>query len=83
MSSRRRIDFVDLDLDVVAAPDLSWRIKDEEEFLEHARTMGYGEHDVAAAREGVRLAIERIEHRQMPFDGSRMFWGGFEPVLDA
>jgi protein associated with RNAse G/E len=67
---RREVTFVDLDLDVVAAPDLSWRIKDEDVFLEHAREMGYTEETVAVAREGIRLAIERIEHNRMPFDGS-------------
>jgi uncharacterized protein YbaA (DUF1428 family) len=31
------------------------------------------------------MADERMkpDHDDMPFDGKRMFWGGFRPVLDT
>ena len=34
-----------------------------------------------AANEKMRADPEAME-MEMPFDGSRMFWGGFQPVLD-
>ncbi len=31
------------------------------------------------------MADERMkpDHANMPFDGQRMFWGGFRPIVDA
>ena len=34
-----------------------------------------------AANEKMAADSEMME-MEMPFDGSRMFWGGFQPVLD-
>jgi protein associated with RNAse G/E len=64
------LSFVDLDLDVVVRPDLSYFTKDEDDFVERSQAMGYGPEVVAAARKGIRLGIELIEKRQPPFDGS-------------
>ncbi|MEW8977472.1 MAG: DUF402 domain-containing protein [Symbiobacterium sp.] len=61
---------VDLDLDLIVAPDLSYRVEDEEEFEEHRRAWGYSDEVVALAREGLAELIRLVEERRFPFDGS-------------
>lgn len=60
--------FVDLDIDVLVAPDFTPRILDEDEFAANAALYGYP----AAVRDFVPRAlaelIERIERRDYPFD---------------
>ncbi|BFU42872.1 DUF402 domain-containing protein [Krasilnikovia sp. MM14-A1004] len=71
------VDVIDQDLDIVAAPDRSWRWKDEDEFAERlALPEQYWVPDEAAVwAEGYR-AIELIEAGKFPFDGT---WTDFEP----
>jgi protein associated with RNAse G/E len=65
------LDTVDQDLDIVVAPDRSWRWKDEVEFLEHlAHPEVYWVPDPDAVRaEGERL-VKLIEAGEFPFDGT-------------
>ena len=60
--------FVDLDIDVLVAPDFSHRVLDEEEFIMHAERYGYP----ASVRELVPRALAEliglIERRDFPFD---------------
>lgn len=74
------LDFTDQDLDIVVAPDRSWRWKDEDEFAERlAFPEHYWVHDGAAVRaEGERL-IPLIEAGKFPFDGT---WCDFTPDPD-
>jgi len=65
------LDTVDQDLDIVVAPDRTWRWKDEEEFADH---LGYPDSywvpDPAAVRaEGDRV-VELIDAGEFPFDGT-------------
>lgn len=71
------VDVVDQDLDIVVDPDLSWRWKDEEEFVERlAFPDGYWVPDEAAVRaEGLRV-VRMIEAGEFPFDGT---WRDFVP----
>lgn len=64
----RKIDFVDLDLDVIVAADLSWHVRDEAVFAQNAERMGYGETAVAQARRGIALAQALVSARAFPFD---------------
>lgn len=66
----REISFVDLDLDVMADARLLPRLRDEESFARHVRSMSYPPEVVEASWEGVRLARELMEMRACPFDGS-------------
>lgn len=63
----RVLTFVDLDIDVLVAPDFSFRVLDEDEFEQHAARYGYSRE----VRERVPLALaelcEMIERRQFPF----------------
>jgi hypothetical protein len=71
------VDVVDQDLDVVVAPDRSWRWKDEDEFTERlALPQHYWVADEEAVRaEGLRV-IKQIEAGDFPFDGT---WTDFTP----
>jgi hypothetical protein len=63
------LSFTDLDIDVLVAPDFSYRILDEEEFEANAILYGYPEFVLASARRALAELIERIERREYPFDG--------------
>lgn len=65
------VDMVDQDLDIVVAPDRSWRWKDEEEFAERlALPDRYWVRDEAAVRAEGRRVVEAIEAGRFPFDGT-------------
>lgn len=64
----RVLSFVDLDIDVLVAPDFTHKVLDEEEFEIHAARYGYTDEvmrRVAAAREEL---IGLISARAFPFD---------------
>jgi protein associated with RNAse G/E len=66
----RLLTFVDLDIDVLVAPDFTYRVLDEDEFEAHAASYGYS----TDVRERVPRAwaelIELIEARRFPFGES-------------
>lgn len=64
-----RIDFVDLDLDVVVLPGGSHYVRDQEVFAERAVSMGYTEEAKRQAHLGVLHALRMVRRRQFPFDG--------------
>jgi protein associated with RNAse G/E len=66
----RKLAFVDLDLDVIVAPDMTYYVRDQETFEQNAVAMGYTPDHIDAARNGVRLAREMAEQRLFPFEGS-------------
>ncbi|GAA3284809.1 DUF402 domain-containing protein [Dactylosporangium matsuzakiense] len=71
------VDVTDEDLDIVVAPDRSWKWKDEEEFLERlALPEHYWVEDEAAVREEGLRVIKEIEAGTFPFDGT---WTDFRP----
>ncbi len=65
------IDTVDYDLDVVVAPDRSWRWKDEDEFVAHlALPDTYWCDDEAAVRASGAEVVALVEAGSFPFDGT-------------
>lgn len=62
------LDLVDLDIDLIVAPDGSLTLLDEDEFEENAQILGYDDE----VREKVQKAVEdltaMIEARKFPFD---------------
>ena len=71
------VDTVDQDLDIVVAPDRTWRWKDEDEFTERlALPEHYWVPDEAAVRAEGRRVIKEIEAAEFPFDGT---WTDFTP----
>jgi Protein of unknown function (DUF402) len=71
------VDVVDQDLDVVVAPDRTWRWKDEDEFTER---LAFPDHywvaDEQAVRAEGRRVIKLAEAGDFPFDGT---WTDFTP----
>lgn len=65
----RRLEWVDLDLDVVAGRDLAPTVIDFEDFAVNAREMRYPPEVIATAGEGVNLALRMLRERAWPFDG--------------
>ncbi|HEY9282160.1 MAG TPA: DUF402 domain-containing protein [Pyrinomonadaceae bacterium] len=63
------LSFVDLDIDVLVAPDFSHTVLDEDEFETHAAEFGYDETLRARARESLSELLRLIEARAFPFDG--------------
>lgn len=71
------VDVVDQDLDIVVAPDRTWRWKDEDEFAERlALPEHYWVADEAAVWAEGRRVIEKVEAGEFPFDGT---WTRFQP----
>lgn len=67
--SGRDIEFVDLDLDVIAGPSLEAWERDHEQFATNRVSMRYSDEAVQAAEAGMDLAHELIRTRATPFDG--------------
>lgn len=71
------LDTIDYDLDIVVAPDRSWRWKDEDEFTEHlAVPENYWCDDEAAVRAAGTDVVKLVEAGAFPFDGAMT---GFRP----
>lgn len=60
--------FVDLDIDVLVAPDFSYRVLDEEEFTAHAALYVYPETVRNAVPHALAELVRLIESRGYPFD---------------
>jgi len=64
----RVLSYVDLDIDVLVEPDLTYRILDEDDFEQNARRYGYPEEIQTNARRALAEVIGLIESRAFPFD---------------
>lgn len=62
------MDYIDLDLDILANPDLSYELLDMDEFEEHTTEFGYPAEVVEKAMSGLSELIGLIENRQFPFN---------------
>lgn len=62
------LSYIDLDIDVLVQPDLSYQVLDLEEFEANARRYGYSREVKTKARAGLDELISMIQNRQFPFD---------------
>ena len=62
--------YVDLDIDVLVEPDLSYRILDLKDFEENARDYNYPPNVKLEAQRAVDELIDMVETRAFPFDVS-------------
>ena len=62
------LSYVDLDLDILVDPDLSYRILDVEDFERNAEDYGYSVEVRANARRAVDELVRMIETRAFPFN---------------
>ena len=64
----RVLSYIDLDIDVLVAPDFTYRILDLDDFEENAKRYGYPNDVHANARQALAELIELIEARAFPFN---------------
>ena len=64
----RVLSYIDLDIDVFVAPDLTYKILDVEDFEENARRYAYPKDVQANARRAVDELTGLIESRAFPFN---------------
>jgi len=64
----RVLSYIDLDIDVLVAPDLTYRILDVEDFEENARRYTYPEEVQVNAYRALEELTELIESRAFPFN---------------
>jgi protein associated with RNAse G/E len=62
------LSYIDLDIDVLVAPDLTYKVLDVEDFEENARRYAYPEGVQANARRALDELTELIESRAFPFN---------------
>jgi protein associated with RNAse G/E len=62
------LSYVDLDIDILVQPDLSYQVLDLDEFEKHAELFGYDDETRRQAHSAVADLIAMIEMRQFPFD---------------
>ena len=62
------LSYIDLDIDVFVAPDLTYKILDVEDFEENARRYAYPEEVQANARRAVDELTALIESGAFPFN---------------
>jgi protein associated with RNAse G/E len=63
------LSYVDLDLDILVAPDFSYQVLDEQDFESNAQIYRYPEQVQQKARRAVEELVEMIEARAFPFGG--------------
>jgi len=61
------LSYVDLDIDILVEPDLSYRIVDLEDFEQNAERFGYSGDIQKKARQALAGLVELIEARAFPF----------------
>ncbi len=64
----KTLSYVDLDLDILVAPDFSYQILDTEDFETNAERYGYTHEVQTSARRAVDELVTMIETRRFPFD---------------
>lgn len=62
------LEYVDLDLDILADPELNFEVLDLDEFDERKVKMKYPDELVENAQQGLKDLIQLIEKREFPFD---------------
>ena len=64
----RVLSYIDLDIDVLVAPDFTYRILDVDDFEENAKRYAYPDEVRASARRALAELISLIEARAFPFN---------------
>lgn len=65
----RVLSYIDLDIDILVAPDMSYQIVDEDEFALNAAKYDYPEHIRSRAYQALQELVNLIEKRGFPFQG--------------
>ena len=68
------LDLLDWDLDVIIKPDLSWELKDEEEYRYAVEVGGITQAEKEMVKRGLDEVLNNIVQKQYPFDGRWLDW---------
>lgn len=63
----RVLSYIDLDIDVLVNPDLTYSVLDEDDFKENSRRYGYSDEIKLGAHKGLQDLLAAIESHQFPF----------------
>jgi protein associated with RNAse G/E len=61
------LSYIDLDMDILVAPDLSYTILDEDEFSDNVARFKYPDEVIRRSKEALEQLINLIEKRAFPF----------------
>jgi len=67
-------DTLDLELDIIIRPDLSWKLKDTDDYqkgIEHGTILREWIHEIEISKKEV---LEKLAHKQYPLDSSWLNW---------
>jgi protein associated with RNAse G/E len=64
----RLLSYIDLDIDVLVEPDLTYKILDMDDFEENAKSFSYPEEVQVKARHALAELIDLIESKSFPFN---------------
>ena len=67
-------DTLDLELDLIVQPSLSWKLKDEDIYLDGIKEGFFQDQWVSEVERARPEIIEMINNQQYPFDGSWIDW---------
>jgi uncharacterized protein len=62
------LSFIDLDVDILVAPDLSYQVLDEDEFIVNAERFNYPPEIHDQVQTAIKQILSRINLRQKPFN---------------
>jgi protein associated with RNAse G/E len=62
------LDYIDLEIDVIVYKDFSYKILDEEEFLENSKLYNYSDELILKTRKTLQEILSLIKIREFPFD---------------
>ena len=65
------LSYIDLDMDILVAPDLSFTVLDEDEFIANSAKYRYSQEVQARSHAALGELVTMIETRQFPFDNLR------------
>jgi len=65
------LSYVDLDLDILVAPDFSFQILDAKDFERNAEVYGYDDEIRANAQRALEELVAMIERRSVPFNDAQ------------
>jgi protein associated with RNAse G/E len=65
---RNVLSYIDLDMDILVAPDLSYNVLDEDEFVANVARFKYPLEVQHKSRQALRQLVTLIESRQFPFN---------------
>lgn len=65
---RNMLSYIDLDMDILVAPDLSYSVLDEDEFTANVARFKYPLEVQHKSRQALRQLVTLIESRQFPFN---------------